>query len=307
MGEERQLLSVPMGNRGMRQSEAVFNHVRNLPGLMEKLTGRIAARGQPAMVAASARPRPVEGSYMPVFQVGSGLGLSLAAALGIECFSTTHQEGHLEAGLYSAEGPRSDRFLAVHLSGGTTEILQVDKRATGFEIRILGGSLDLHAGQLVDRVGVLMGLPFPAGPALDEMAEKAGEDFPRLASSVSGYDFSFSGAETQAERWLSSGVEPSKVARAVEACLANTLEKVIRRAVEENGGSDVLIVGGVAANRYLRSRLRTRLEHPAVGARLYFAQPALSSDNAVGTALLGLKKYRRQSEMGESLNDGQVD
>lgn len=306
LGEERQLLNVPPGGRGLRQSEAVFQHVVNLPPLIEKLM-RGMGPGDLAAAAASSRPRPLEGSYMPVFLVGLGTGRSLAAVQGIPFFPVSHQEGHLAAGISSTDGPLKDRFLAVHLSGGTSEILLVERTETGFSIDILGNTLDLHAGQLVDRVGVALGLPFPAGPPLEELAQQSGSDFTRLPSSVDGLNFSFSGVEAQAQRWIAEGAEPANIARAVEACLVNTLEKVILRGMEESGLNETLIVGGVASNRYLRRRLVEKLEHPSVGARLYFTSPQLSSDNAVGVAHLGLKNYNQSISFRRVVNDSKGD
>lgn len=300
LAEERQLLEVSPGSRGLRQSEAVFKHVRSLPAVLKRLTARMQEgcsawqREEPGGLAAvcwSERPRPTADSYMPVFMVGRAVGSSLADASNLPGYPVSHQEGHLQAGIYSAGGPPADVFLAVHLSGGTSEVLMVEQLPSSFRTELLGGSRDLHAGQLIDRVGVAMGLPFPAGPALERLAEQSDEDFPRLSSAVAGFDFSFSGVESQAQRWIERGEAPARVARAVEASLASTVEKVIRRAVEARGVREVLLVGGVTANRYLRQRLKQRLEHQAVGARLYFASPELSTDNAVGVALLGWKKY----------------
>jgi len=291
IGEERQLLRVKSGERGLQQSEAVFQHVQNLPLLVEKIFPQ--AGGEPIrLVAASTAPRAVPGSYMPVFTVSGGLGQMIARSMGARHFATSHQEGHLMAGLASAGGPGVDEFLAVHLSGGTSEVLRVGRTAIGFNIKLLGGTTDLHAGQFVDRVGVRLGLDFPAGRHLEKLAGEHLGEIPYLTSGGQGYDFSFSGPESAAQRLLEQGAEPAAVARAVEHCIATTLEKVLRRAVVDENLKDILIVGGVAANTYLRQRLKSRLEHRAVGARLYFAEPQYSTDNAYGVALLGLAAWQ---------------
>ncbi|MGI9861201.1 O-sialoglycoprotein endopeptidase [Moorella naiadis] len=286
----RRLLPVPPGEKGLQQGTAVFHHVQILPEVLETIFAAVPATRVRRVVAA-VKPRPVEGSYMPVFTVAAGQGRSLAAALGVPFQATTHQEGHIQAGLWSAGWQPRGPFLAVHLSGGTSEVLRVAEKAGGFSIVKLGGTLDLHAGQLVDRAGVLMGLPFPAGPALEGLAREAGPARVHLTSAVRDYNFSFSGPASQAERLLAAGAAPAAVARAVEQCIANTLERVLRPAVAATGLLDILIVGGVAANGYLRQRLRHRLEHPAVGARLHFAAPEHSSDNAIGVALLGQPRH----------------
>lgn len=296
LSDKRIVLPVPDGEQGLKQSTALFYHLQNLPALLEETVEQTGSR-QIRALAVSARPRPVEKSYMPVFLAGLQLARSLAAVLQVPLIETTHQEGHLAAGLWSSGCLDLNRFLAVHFSGGTSEILAA-KRESGnklsFKIDIIGSSADISAGQLIDRVGVAMGLPFPAGPYLERLAQETGDEpagkseYPKaiLKSSVQGLGMSFSGAETAAKRLLEQKVPKAIVARAVEQCLAVTLEKILRRAVAETGICDVLVVGGVAANQYLRQRLNNRLAHPAVGARLIYPEPVYSSDNAVGVGVI---------------------
>jgi N6-L-threonylcarbamoyladenine synthase len=283
----RRVLTVKKGERGLQQSAALFQHLQNIPGMFQDLCREIDI-GKIRAVCASSRPRPVEGSYMPVFTVGSGFGHVISEAREVPFYLTSHQEGHIMAGIWSSGGPKEKNFLAVHLSGGTSELLMVTKHPLGFNIEILGATGDLHAGQFIDRIGVEMGLPFPTGPYLEKLGEKYEGEIPYVPSAVQGYNFSFSGPETAARTLLKKGISQEAVARAVEHCISTTLEKVIRKAVQEYNTYDVLIVGGVAANTYIRKRLTYRLEHRAVGAKLYFAHPSYSSDNAVGIAGLGL-------------------
>ncbi len=282
--DERRVLQVPEGQRGLQQSQALFQHLHNLPDIMETLFREIDPEGI-RTVAVSNQPRPVAGSYLPVFIAGSSLARSLSTAWRRPLLETTHQEGHLMAGIFSSKAILEGSFLAVHLSGGTTELLRVrrcdDRR--GFAIEILGGTGDLHAGQFVDRVGVALGLPFPAGPALEELAQQSTAPV-QLPVAVQGYQFSFSGPESAAQRLIAAGCPAADVARGVEICLVNTLEKVLRRAIKEYRQTDVLVVGGVAANSYIRNVLPAKL---AFDANFHFAAPGLSSDNAVGVALLG--------------------
>lgn len=302
VADERQLLSVAEGERGLQQSAAVFQHIRNLPGLIEKLSLR-DRRDSVVLVAASTRPRPVAGSYMPVFMVSEGFARTLAEALQIPFTATSHQEAHLMAGLWSAGGPAKDRFLAIHLSGGTSELLLVERnQETGsaplypgdtpmFKVEKLGGTTDLHAGQFVDRIGVALGLSFPCGPELQKLAEGA-EGVIKAPSVVRGMDISFSGPESHLRRVIAEGNAPREIARAVEHCIATTMEKLIRRGMDSTGIKDILMVGGVAANNYLRHRLVARLGHPSAGTSLYFAEPRFSTDNAVGTAIMGLQRNK---------------
>lgn len=303
LSEARRLLATPKGGRGLAQNEAVFQHINNLPELFAQVCGAMSCENLRG-IAASVRPRPVEGSYMPVFQVARSYGKSLSVVLGVPFTDTSHQEGHLAAGLWSAQGPKETEFLAVHLSGGTTELLRVisltgsDNSESVFEITLLGGTSDLHAGQFVDRVGVALGLDFPAGPQLEQLAREgqAGDEQTALVSipsSVKGYQVSFSGPETQALRLIEQNVPKYLVARAVENCISISLEKVISKAVTDTGIKEVLIVGGVSANRFVREKLSTKLRQKSVATRLYFAAPGLSSDNALGTALIGRQKLRK--------------
>lgn len=295
--DQRLLLQVPMGEQGLRQSTALFYHLQNLPLLIKEVFAEFKP-SELCAIAVSSQPRPTADSYMPVFLAGLQIAECLAVALGVPLVKTTHQEGHLTAGLWSVGKLELKDFLAVHLSGGTSDILLVRKKQEKqrkFAVEVLGSSLDLHAGQLVDRVGVALGLPFPAGPALEQLAKQAvsikeltseKRDNIIIKSAVKGFDLSFSGAETAAKRYLAAQTPKPLIARAVEHCLATSLEKVLRKAIRETGIRDVLLVGGVAANNYLRSRLQQRLEHPAVGARLYYPQGKYCSDNAVGVSII---------------------
>lgn len=290
VAEAKRLLKVKEGKRGLQQSEAVFQHVMNLPELSEQMKWDAY---EIVAVCVSEKPRPVDQSYMPVFKVGEGLAKSLSIYLQVPLHLTTHQEGHIAAGEYTAEQrPANDRFLAVHLSGGTSEILLCDRHESGYAIEKVGGTIDLHAGQLVDRIGVAMGMSFPAGPQLEQLAKNAAGDF-RISSAVDGLNFSFSGPEASLLRAIEAGqVNQEDIARATEQCIANTLEKALRHALEKGMPRDILIVGGVAANQYMRERLIKRLEHPSVKAKLYFCDPVYSGDNAYGVAMLGWMKQK---------------
>lgn len=290
--QKRQLLKVKDGQRGLQQSAAVFQHVQNLPGLIKDLLGNYTTQ-KVAAVCASTRPRPVAGSYMPVFTVAEGIGQILATTLQVPFLTTSHQEGHIMAGIWSAGGPAERIFLAVHISGGTTELLKVEYATNGslVAIELLGGTSDLHAGQFIDRVGVAMGMEFPAGPQLEKLATASTAEL-RLASSVKEFQISFSGPESAAQRLINEGNNTSDIARAVENCIATSIEKLVRRGVQQFNIGSVLIVGGVAANQYIRNRLKEQFVNNRAGTKLYFAEPQFSTDNAVGVALIGSKINR---------------
>jgi N6-L-threonylcarbamoyladenine synthase len=297
--DERLALEVKRGERGLRQSEALFQHTKNLPFLFAGFSGQ---RGfdRVRAIGVSAFPRNMEGSYMPVFNVGLSLARCMSSFNRLPLYELSHQEGHIMAGLQRHWDLLQGDFLAVHFSGGTSEVLRVSRNnARGvFAIDILAAGLDLHAGQLIDRVGVAMGLPFPAGPGLERLAQQAGgQEQPLIPAYVRQNGFSFSGAETRALNMLKEGIAAEKVAFAVLRCLANTLEKIILMHTQSNHIREVLLVGGVMANSLIKERLLKRLEHPRVGLKLHFAEPRLSSDNAVGTALLAAYLYKQTGEV----------
>ncbi len=296
--DERRPLNVPEGARGLPPPQAVWQHVSALPGLLAAVLAQ--HRTGIAGVAASVAPRPVDGSYLPVFRVSEGFGRSTAAALGVPFHATTHQEGHVAAGLYDARSAAGEpvacgnEFLAIHLSGGTSELLCIRRRpGGGFDEALLGATRDLHAGQFVDRVGVALGLPFPAGPHLNRLAEAGTPGAVTVKSAVQGLQVSFSGPETQATGFIGRA-RPEDIALAVCLCLARTLQKWLLAAKTLTGISDALIVGGVASNTVLRRRLSEKLEHPANAMRVAYARPNLCTDNAVGVALIGRAAARDQ-------------
>ncbi|MBQ8159375.1 MAG: hypothetical protein IJ083_01385 [Clostridia bacterium] len=285
IGNYRKLLPVPAGERGLRQSEAVFHHVRQLPRLVEQMGQDIRGK-KIAGVCASSRPRDEEDSYMPVFQVGDAQARAIASVLGVPSFSSTHQRGHIAAARIDS-GLTSKDFLTFHISGGTTELLQMKDDV----LTLVAHTGDLHAGQLVDRAGVAMGLPFPAGPNLEKLALR-GHAKQRLGISVGRRDQSrgeichFSGAETQILSWIRGGEPKEDVAAEIYDLLARTFACMIDEAERKSGTGDVLLCGGVSSSILLRSLLEERVKKLNKYVRLYFGHPEYSSDNAVGQAMI---------------------
>ncbi len=285
----RKLLPVKLGDRGLRQSEAVFTHVRQLPERLEELAPHIRDC-RIAAVCASARPRDEADSYMPVFHAGDAQARGLAAMLGVPCFSTTHQRGHIAAAMVDS-GVLDGDLLAVHLSGGTTEMLAM----VGEELTLLGGTLDLHAGQVVDRTGVALGLPFPAGPHLEKLAVQ-GRAEARLTMTTrdGGLYCHFSGAETQVQRWIKSGeLSREDIAREVYDLLARTVARMVCAGAEKTGIRQVLIAGGVSSSALFRELVTDRIRKRDRGLRVCFGKPEYSGDNAVGAALIGAEMLRK--------------
>ena len=290
----RKLLPVAMGERGLRQSDALFIHVRQLPGLVEELAEQIRGR-EIVAVCASTKPREDENSYMPVFQAGDAQARGVAALLGVPCFASNHQRGHIEAALVGTgipEGP----LLAVHLSGGTTELVQYD----GEHVTLIGGSHDLHAGQVVDRTGVALGLAFPAGPHLEELARR-GASQARLPVSMEdgGLYCHLSGAETQIQRWIQrEALPPEDIAREVYDLLARTVARMVVAGTKHTGLKRVLLAGGVASSALFREMVTARVAKLDRGVHVYFGRPEYSGDNAVGAARIGAKLLCAQMNNG---------
>lgn len=285
--EKRTMLSVPLGARGLRQSDAVFQHVKNLPELTRALFENVE-RERIAAVAVSAKPTADEDSYMPVFLAGKLNATAIASALNVPLYETTHQAGHVRAAMFANEASLTDdSFLAMHISGGTTDLLMVERSGGSVgQITKIGGCDDLHAGQFVDRVGVKMGLPFPSGVELEKLARQATVRRIRLPSSVKGLTCSFSGQETQANRLLDGSEPKEEVAYAVYDCMARTFSKMLINAMETYDCNTALISGGVSGSKLLRELLYVRTKK-----QLLFAQDGLSADNAVGAALLAKDQY----------------
>ena len=280
------LLTVPEGALGLRQSEALFQHVKRLHLMVEQLRAD-GAVGQIAAVGASTRPREVEGSYMPCFLVGEGEGRALSAALGAPFYPCSHQQGHVAAAAWSAgrEDLLDKPHLAWHLSGGTTELLRVEPEGHTVRAEVVGGTSDIAAGQLVDRAGVLLGLPFPAGKALDALYPEA-DDTSFFRVKLNDLAFSLSGLENKVRGLLEKGEKPANIARFVIDTIMDVLLRATREARKRWPDLPVLCSGGVASNRQIRDAMEK-----SCGA--VFAQPQYATDNALGVAILTHRALER--------------
>lgn len=282
------LLEVRPGELGLRQSDALFQHVKHLPEVVEALLGE-ESLGTVQAVGASTRPRAVEGSYMPCFLAGASQGQVLSQVLGVPFYAFSHQQGHLAAAAWSAGRlDLLDRpFLAWHLSGGTTELLRVEPEENGVAVRaeILGGTSDISAGQLIDRTGVLLGLPFPAGKGVEKLSRQA-QKREYYKVKVNGLTFSLSGMENKVRQMVQRGEEPAEIAWFAQETVCRVVQACTKAAMEVYPGLPVLCSGGVASNGRLKELLRQNC-----GA--LFAQPQFSTDNAMGTAILTWRALER--------------
>ncbi len=292
------LLPVKEGERGLRQSEAVFAHVKNLPAIAKEIREKIALAGfsdsEFCAIGYSATPRDSEGSYMPCFLVGEAVAEMLSALLGVPLYKTSHQAGHIMAAASSAcelNGISVDEFIreehiALHVSGGTTDLLYVkpdDEKI--FDITRIGGSADANAGQIVDRTGVRLGFRFPAGPALDAAAVKFSGKLPSVRPSVKGLECNLSGLENKTEKMIKDGCSHEEVSAFTLEFISKTIETIVAGAKDIYGDLPVVFAGGVMSSAYIRERLSK------IG---IFSESVYSSDNAAGVALITRYKFNKE-------------
>ena len=279
-------LPVKAGECGLRQSDAVFAHVKNLPSIMQSLAKELTGF-EPVAIGVSATPRPQEGSYMPCFLSGIAAAESFATAASIPLLRFSHQEGHIMAATYSAGAMHllnTERFAAFHVSGGTTEVLLATPHARGFDIELFAATADINAGQAIDRIGVMLGLQFPCGKELEKLAERNEKKVTKSRISVKDGYCNLSGLENMATKlWQESG-DAALVAAFTQQFIADTLIAMTKELDARIPSLSIVYAGGVMSNRYLQSRLSER-------ENTYFAEPQFSADNAAGIALLCRKQH----------------
>lgn len=279
----RRLLEVEQGNRGLRQSDALFQHMKRFNALFDELMKDV--NEDVLAVGVSSRPRSCEGSYMPVFLAGQTIGHAIASALKVPCFEFSHQDGHIMAALYSLgkTDMDSEEFLSVHMSGGTTEILVTKMNKHGFDVKIVGGTKDISAGQFIDRAGVKAGMKFPCGPELERLSEGAEKPKKLPVCEKDGF-INFSGVETMVQRMDKIDAQ---TALGIFDNVAVSLSSAINHCIEKTGCKKIVIAGGVASNKYICSYFKTHIK-----GQVLIAQPQYVSDNAVGTAVLTERAYK---------------
>lgn len=278
--QSKKLLPVAEGSLGLRQSDALFHHTVRLPELFDSLADNCALDSVSA-VGVSVTPRSEEGSYMPCFLAGISSATAFAKAKNINLHRFSHQQGHIAAALFSAGrlDLLGERFLAFHVSGGTTEAVIVSPDKDNIcSTQLVAASLDLKAGQAVDRVGVAMGLQFPAGKELDALASKWTDKI-KVRPVIKGCDCSLSGVENKCKKMLAEGEPKEKVARYCIEFICASLDSMAKALLEKYGDMPLVFSGGVMSNSVISRKLGEK--YGAI-----FAKPEFSCDNAVGTAVL---------------------
>ena len=285
-------LKVADGERGLRQSDAVFAHTKNLPPIAEQLREYTAGKVISA-VGVSSAPRDNAGSYMPCFLSGHAAASMMAASMQVPLYSFSHQAGHIAAAAYSSgfDAYRCEKFAAFHISGGTTEVMLVSPKLIEsgtsdlFSIRLLGGTRDLNAGQVIDRAGVMMGFAFPCGREMEKHALENGKPLPQIKTSVDGFDCNLSGLENKAAQLFAETNDKHLTSAYVLGFIAETIAKTTENILAEYG-SDIplLYAGGVMSCSIIKNKLAEKF-------CCHFAQPEFSSDNAAGVALMCRERF----------------
>ena len=278
----RKLLPVRDGELGLRQSDAVFHHVQQLPELFESAFADF--KDEIRAIGVSYAPRTAEGSYMPCFTVGLTAASILSSVLNVPVYRFSHQQGHIAAALYSVD--RLDllhkRHIAFHVSGGTTEALLVNAEDGFVTTSIAAQTLDLNAGQLIDRIGVMLGLHFPCGKELEKLALSCTEKV-RARATLKGMDCCLSGGQNIAEKYLKEGKSPEFIARFAMEFVTSAVVGMSEKLREQYGDLPFVYAGGVMSDSIIRENLQRRFD-------CVFAKPEFSSDNAAGTAVLAFIK-----------------
>ena len=281
VADSRKILEVKQGEKGLRQSDALFQHWKNLPVLLEPLLKEYCRFI--AGVCAGSRPRPQEGSYMPVFTAGTGIGTVVAASLNAQYSEISHQEGHLLSAAHNNDVSEKEDIILTHLSGGTLEFVKV---SNGIH-EIVYATKDISYGQLIDRTGVFLGMPFPAGRYVDEMAVKAyvkGRKDPVSRVFMDDSGMNLSGLENSLKSALKNHDKESVCAFLMER-ISESFIKACDKVSAENNINKILVCGGVASSEFLRNYCKDR--------GYIFGEKALCSDNAAGEAIAACRNYKK--------------
>lgn len=276
--QKKRLLPVKDGERGIRQSDAVFHHTKAYPELLEELLKDVL---EPiTAIGVSVTPTTEKGSYMPCFLVGESVATALSSALKVPLFKFSHQQGHIAAALYSANKTElfNSKFIAFHVSGGTTDAVLCEAENNTLKITPVASSNDLKAGQAVDRIGVKMGLLFPCGKELEKLALKSEKIYKNKIKLYDG-DCSLSGLENKCLKMLENGESKEDTAKFLLTYIADTLSEMVKNIFSEYGELPLVFAGGVMSNSIIREIITSRFQ-------AFFAEPEFSCDNAAGIAVL---------------------
>jgi N6-L-threonylcarbamoyladenine synthase len=284
--QNKRLLPVKSGERGLRQSDAVFHHTKAYPELLAELFDNIDEKIE--AVGVSVSPTTEKGSYMPCFLVGESFASSLSSVLNIPLFKFSHQQGHISAALYSVKrlDLLNEKFIAFHVSGGTTDAVLCENVNGELSVMPISSSNGLKAGQAVDRIGVKMGLLFPCGKELEKLALKSEKSFKNKIKLYNG-DCSLSGLENKCLKMLENGETKEDTSKFLLTYIADTLTEMVNNIFSKYGELPLVFAGGVMSNSIIREIIKSRFT-------AFFAEPEFSCDNAAGIAVLTKINYENK-------------
>lgn len=282
--QSKMLLPVKSGEVGIRQSDAVFHHTKQLPSVISNLLIKTNIKDfNIKAVGVSKSPRLIEGSYMPCFLVGEGFASSFTKICGIDLYKTSHQVGHILSALYSSGRldliKNKDCFIAFHVSGGTTDCLLCEPDIDNvINVTEIGTSLDLKAGQAIDRIGVKLGLDFPCGAELEKLALVSCKTY-KTNPALKQNNCCLSGLQNKCEKMYNDGEQPCDIAKFCFSFVGDTIISMSERVRKSYKNIPIIFAGGVMSNKIIKEAIQKRLEN------VFFAESEFSCDNAVGTAL----------------------
>lgn len=283
----KKMLDVKEGEKGLRQSDAVFSHIKNFTEIASPVREEIG-EFEIAAVGVSTVPRDTEGSYMPCFLSGKAVAEMIAATHNIPIGYFSHQAGHIMAALHSSgaiDELMLNPFVAFHVSGGTTEALYVVPSSHSFDVEIIADTADISAGQAIDRAGVMMGLKFPCGKELEVLANEYNGKLPKAKICVKDAKCNLSGLENIAQKLYKETNDKAYVSAYVLNFVSETLVALTKQIREKYPEIPIVYAGGVMSNKLLKSKL-------SAFDKTYFAEPQFSADNAAGIAILTQRKYK---------------
>ncbi len=260
------------------------DHVRMIMPLIEQVMGEAeCAPGDMTGIAYTRGP-----GLMGALMVGAAVGRSLAYAWGVPAVGVHHIEAHLMAVMLE-DNPPTYPFVTLIVSGGHTLLAEVIGLG---QYHLLGETLDDAVGEAFDKTAKLLGLPYPGGPALAELATQGTPgvfDLPRPMVNRPGLDFSFSGLKTRVMQVCQQASKDQQtradIAHAFEAAIVDTLAIKCRRALKETGAKRLVVAGGVSANQALRCQLQAMCQ--AQSASVYFPRHEYCTDNGAMVAYTG--------------------
>jgi len=291
LGSVKINLQIKDGDLGMQQNDAIFLHTQNVSELMEQLTFQTDI-SQFDAVGVSVRSSDENDSYMPAFLAGQAIASAIAAVMKVPVYEFSHQAGHIMSSLFGTNFYQEIQkdFLAFHVSSGTTDALLCSLNAGSLTITELGTSLDIHAGQVIDRVGRMIGLRFPSGEQMDELAEKS-NTYDLANPVLKGCNCCLAGLENQCKTIYRRTHDREYIARYCLNSIAAVILSMSRiLKVKYLDLSDIVYAGGVMSSTVIRKFIMGSVNNAR------FTKPAwLSGDNAVGVSILAARSH----EMGQ--------